>query len=85
MKPPVDVTDPLGMTTTTSLAPSVPAGEVAMTRVAETYTNPVAVTPPKVTPVALVKFVPSIVTVVPPVVAPTFGVIPFETMVGTAA
>ena len=58
---------------------------MAMTRVAETYTNPVAATPSKVTPVALVKFVPSIVTVVPPVLAPTFGVIPFKAMVGTAA
>ena len=42
--------------------------------VAETTVTLVAATPPKLTPVAPVKFVPVIVTDVPPTSGPAFGV-----------
>ena len=61
------------MTTTTSFAPADAAGTVAMTCVDETNTNPVAATPPTVTPVAPVKFAPLIVICVAPANGPVFG------------
>lgn len=53
---------------------------MASTCVDETNTNPVAATPPTVTPVAPVKFVPPIVICVAPANGPVFGVI--EEIVG---
>ena len=47
---------------------------MASTCVDETNTNPVAATPPTVTPVAPVKFVPAIVICVAPANGPVFGV-----------
>ena len=68
------------MTTTTSFAPANAAGTVANTCVDETNTNPVAATPPTVTPVAPVKLVPAIVICVAPANGPVLGVM--EVIVG---
>jgi len=67
---------------TTSTAPAAWAGAVAVIWVAELTVKDVAGVPPKVTAVAPVKFVPVIVTVVPPAVAPELGV--RDTYVGAA-
>ena len=48
----------------------VPAGDVAVMDVAEFTVKPVAAVAPKVTALAPLKFVPVIVTVVPPAVGP---------------
>ena len=53
---------------------------MASTCVDETNTNPVAATPPTVTPVAPVKFVPPIVICVAPANGPVLGVM--EAIVG---
>ena len=61
---------------TTSLVPVVPAGVTAVIWVDEVLTTLVAGEPPMVTPNEPpdTKFVPAIVTVVPPAVGPEFGV-----------
>ena len=53
--------------------PAVPAGVTAVMLVAETSTTLVAATPPTVTLVAPVRFVPVIVIAVPPRVEPLVG------------
>ena len=74
MKPPVDVTEPPAVVTTTSRAPAVPAGVVTTTDV-EVLVPSVAAAPPMVTDVTPDRLVPVIVTDVPPAVGPAFGVI----------
>ena len=75
-----DVADvPPGVVTLMSTAP-VPAGEVAVIEVAEMNEKLVAAVTPNVTAVTPVKFVPVIVTVVPPAVGPAVGEI--EVIVG---
>jgi len=70
-----DVEDvPPGAVTVTSTAPAVCAGEVAVMLVADTTVNDEAAVEPNDTPVAPVKFVPVIVTLVPPAVGPAAGV-----------
>ncbi len=59
--------------TDTVFAPIVPAGVTAVTVVALTTLTEVAASPPIVTELAPVKFVPVIVIAVPPLVGPTFG------------
>jgi hypothetical protein len=63
---------PPDVVTLTSTVPD-PAGEVALICVALLKLNVVAAVPPKLTAVTPVKFVPVIVTLVPPVVRPVFG------------
>ena len=67
------VSEPLGVVTTTSLSPTVPAGAIATIEVAEATTKLVAGTPPTVTLVAPVKLVPLNVRAVPPVMGPLPG------------
>ena len=57
----------------TSTKPAEPAGDVAVICVAELMVNPVALVAPNFTAVALVIFVPVIVTEVPPAVGPLAG------------
>jgi hypothetical protein len=57
----------------TSTVPALPAGEVAVTVVAFTSVTLVAAFAPNSTAVAPVRFVPLIVTVVPPPVGPEDG------------
>ena len=65
---------PTGVVTTTSLAPAVAETPVtAVMEVALLTTRLLAATPPMVTLVAPVKFVPVIVSVVPPSVVPEVG------------
>ena len=59
--------------TDTVFAPALPAGVTAVTVVELTTLTEVAATPPIVTELVPVKFVPVIVIAVPPVVGPTFG------------
>jgi hypothetical protein len=59
--------------TDTVFAPAVPAGVTAVTVVELTTLTEVAATPPIVTELAPVKFVPVIVIVVPPESGPVFG------------
>jgi len=68
---PVDV--PPGVVTVTFTAPAIPAGAVAVTDVAELTTTPVAAFAPNRTAVAPVRFVPVIVTDVPPATGPLVG------------
>ncbi|MNQ66367.1 hypothetical protein D3C85_808580 [compost metagenome] len=63
---------PPAVVTRTSTVP-VPAGVVAVIWVALSTVTPDADAPPKVTAVAPVKFVPVMVTLVPPPVGPLFG------------
>ena len=63
---------PLGVVTVTSTAPAACAGEVAVIEVALT-TVKLAAVPPNDTAVAPVKFVPLIVTLVPPAAGPLLG------------
>jgi hypothetical protein len=63
---------PLTVTVTVA-APAVPAGVVAVIDVLPTTTMFVADTPPTVTVAGVAKFVPVIVTAVPPAVEPVFG------------
>ena len=76
---PVLVAVPPAVVTTTSLAPAVPTGVMAVIEVA-LATTLVAGTPPTVTLLALLKLVPTIVNAVPPVVGPEVGLT--ETKVG---
>jgi hypothetical protein len=64
---------PPGLVTVTVTALAVPAGVVAVICVALTTTTFVAALLPKVTVAPVAKFVPAIVTGVPPAVGPLFG------------
>jgi hypothetical protein len=59
--------------TVTVTAPALPAGVVAVICVALTTTTLVAAVAPNVTVAPAAKFVPVIVTAVPPAVDPLFG------------
>jgi len=59
--------------TVTVTAPTLPAGVVAVIVVAFTTVTPVAAAPPNVTVAPAAKFVPVMVTAVPPAVGPLFG------------
>ena len=59
--------------TVTVTAPALPAGVVAVICVPLTTTTFVAAAPPNVTVAPVAKFVPVIVTAVPPAVDPLFG------------
>ena len=63
---------PLTVTVTVT-APALPAGAVAVIEVLLTTTTLVAAVPPNVTVAPVAKFVPVIVTAVPPAVGPLFG------------
>jgi len=63
---------PLTVTVTVT-APALPAGVVAVMVVLFTTTTFVAAVPPNVTVAPAAKFVPAIVTAVPPPVDPLFG------------
>ena len=63
---------PLTVTVTVT-APALPAGVVAVMVVLFTTTTLVAAVPPNVTVAPAAKFVPVIVTAVPPDVDPLFG------------
>ena len=63
---------PLTMTVTVT-APALPTGVVAVIVVLFTTTTLVAAVPPNVTVAPVTKFVPVIVTAVPPPVDPLFG------------
>ena len=65
-----------------SMVPAACAGDVAVIWVAELTVKPVAAVPPNVTAVAPEKFVPVMITVVPPVDGPAVGEI--EVTVGAA-
>ena len=69
----VNVAVPPAVVTATLFAPAVPAGVTAVTFVEEFTTTLVAATPPTVTLVVPVRFVPVIAIVVPPRVEPEFG------------
>ena len=62
-----------GLVTVTVAAPALPAGVVAVIVVLLTTTTFVAAVLPKVTVAPAAKFVPVIVTAVPPTVDPLFG------------
>jgi hypothetical protein len=61
------------LVTTTSTAPAAWAGVVAVIEVEFTKVTPVAAVPPKVTVAPLTKFVPVMVTAVPPMSGPLVG------------
>jgi hypothetical protein len=61
------------LVTVTVTAPALPAGVVAVIVVLFTTTTFVAAVPPNVTAAPAAKFVPVIVTAVPPEVDPLFG------------
>jgi hypothetical protein len=61
------------VTVTSTTAPVVPAGDVAVIVVALVTVNDAAAVAPKLTAVAPVNVVPVIVTVVPPVLGPDDG------------
>ncbi len=73
MKPFVRLAVPLGVVIDTVFAPIVPAGVTAVTVVELTTLTEVAATPPIVTELAPVKFVPVIVIAVPPATDPALG------------
>jgi hypothetical protein len=66
---------PPGVVTSTLAAPALPAGVVAVICVALTTVNAAALAAPNLTVVAAVKFVPVMVTEVPPDVVPLVGLI----------
>ena len=68
---PVELVPP-GVLTVTSTVPE-PAGEVAVTCVADSALTPLALVEPNLTSLAPVRFVPVIVTVVPPAAGPLVG------------
>ena len=74
---------PLGVVAVTVAAPTAPAGEVTVMDVAELTTTFDAALAPNFTPVAPVKFVPVMVTDVPPAAGPLVGL--NDVTVGTAA
>jgi hypothetical protein len=61
------------LVTVTVTAPALPAGVVAVIVVLFTTATFVAAVPPKVTVAPVAKFVPVIVTAVPPAMVPLFG------------
>jgi hypothetical protein len=65
---------PCVVVTETATVPATWAGVVAVTWVADVTWTPVAVVEPKVTAVVPVRWVPVMVTLVPPVVGPEVGV-----------
>ena len=65
-----------GLVTVTVTAPALPAGVVAVILVLLTTVKLVAGALPKVTVAPAAKFVPVIVTAVPPEVEPLFGLTP---------
>ena len=71
------------MVTKTSTEPAASAGEVAVILVDEDTFKLVAARAPKETLVALLRLVPLIVTVVPPLLGPLLG--EMEVTVGTVA
>ena len=73
---------PPAVVTKTLAVPTVPTGVEQVILVAVFPLRLVAATPPMVMPVAPVKFVPVIVTLVPPTVGPLLGVI--DVTVGAA-
>ena len=70
------VLEPPVVVTTTLAVPAAPAGAVAVMEVLLATLKVVAATPPNVTLVAPVKFVPVRVTAVPPAVGPELGLLP---------
>jgi len=64
---------PPGFVTVTVTAPALPAGVTAVIVALFTTTTFVAAVPPNVTVAPVAKFVPVIVTAVPPEVVPVFG------------
>jgi hypothetical protein len=64
---------PHGVVIETSRVPAEPGGVTAVTFVALTTVTPMAATPPTVTEVVPVRFVPVIVMVVPPATGPATG------------
>ena len=72
---------PPAATTVATTDPTVPAGETAVIEVAELTVKLVALTLPNLTAVTPEKFVPVIVTVVPPTIEPEVLVVS-EVMVG---
>ena len=64
---------PPGVVTVISTMPPEPEGDVAVIEVALTTVTLVALLAPNFTPVAPVKFVPVMVTAVPPALDPPFG------------
>jgi len=72
VKPPVSVTGPPAVVTTTLAAPVVPEGVVMEIEVAASGPT-VAGWPPTVTEVADNRFVPPMTTLVPPAVGPEAG------------
>jgi len=64
---------PLVLVTATGTAPGLPAGAVAVIVVLFTTVTPVACTLPNFTVAPAAKFVPMIVTAVPPAGVPLFG------------
>jgi hypothetical protein len=75
---------PLWVVTVMSTVPATAAGAIAMMEVSEITLNVTAAVPPNETPVAPVKALPMIVTLVPPVTGPDVGVI-FVTVGSDAA
>ena len=71
------------MVTATLFAPAVPAGVTAVTLVEDHTTTLVTATPPTVTLVAPVRFVPVIVIDVPPRVEPLVGLTDVRVGAGT--
>ena len=61
------------MVTTTALFRPVPAGVRQLTEVAVLALKAVQAAPPMVTPVALARLLPLMVTLVPPAVLPVLG------------
>ena len=81
MKPFVLVTDPPGVISNTSTAPAACAGVTIVTEVALTLVSKVPAVPSNLNAVVLRRFVPVIVTAVPPAVGPPAGEMPV--IVGT--
>jgi hypothetical protein len=76
---------PPAVVTVTSTAPADPAGEVAVIEVALTGVNELAAVVPNLTAVGLLRWVPVIVTVVPPPVGPADGLTPVTLGQGLSA
>jgi hypothetical protein len=64
---------PFGVVTVMSTVPGASAGDVAEIDVAELTVKPAAAVPPKLTALAPVRFVPVMVTAVPPAAGPLPG------------
>ena len=73
---------PPAVVTVTSTVPTLPAGLTAVICVSELTVNELATVEPNWMPVAPMKFVPVIVTDVPPLVGPALG--PINVIVGAA-